>query len=321
MELEEINIQHCLAGRPESPALETTARLAVEGAMRELVTNKLLYQKVEVDLGGLPAALKKAGVEITAEKLAELQREVSLRPWKLETRHFGDDPRTAEILRFASVGCQPLETEQGNRNLHFYVPSVPLWCRVCKRETTFIGIVGSSEQGLGHQYPRRSDRGTEQVYTITYRCEVCRSVLHAVLVRREGMRLHLCGFAPRREQRAARSVPKALEPILMDADNAVAEGDLFAGYYHLRTMLEHHIKGSLGINPDVQMRGEDLVAQYNAMLPNGLKEMLPSLKTAYEKLSQALHSRAGSYEDYTAHQTSICDHLEGVSLLKKYQIA
>lgn len=318
MELEEINIQHCLAGRPESPALETTARLAVEGAMRELVTNKLLYQKVEVDLGGLPAVLKKAGAEVTTEKLAELQREVSLRPWRLETRHFGDDARTAEIMQFASVGCQPLETAQEDRNLHFYAPAVPLWCRVCKRETTFIAIVGSSEQGLGHPYPRRSERGTEQVYVITYRCEVCRSVLHAALVRREGMRLHLCGFAPRREQRAARSVPKALEPILVDADNAVAEGDLFAGYYHLRTMLEHYMKGCLGIGVEVQMRGEELVAQYNATLPNGLKETLPSLKTAYEKLSQALHSRSGSNEEYTLQQTSICDHMAGVELLKKY---
>ncbi|MBK8094780.1 MAG: hypothetical protein IPK32_23135 [Verrucomicrobiaceae bacterium] len=158
-----------------------------------------------------------------------------------------------------------------------------------------------------------------QVYTITYRCEVCRSVLHAVLVRREGMRLHLCGFASRREQRAARSVSKALEPILVDADNAVAEGDLFAGYYHLRTMLEHYMKCCLGIGVEVQMRGEELVAQYNATLPNSLKETLPSLKTAYEKLSQSLHSRSGSCEEYAAHQSAVCDHLAGVELLMKYQ--
>lgn len=320
METDELNIQGGLPGRPESPTLETTARLAVEEAIRELIATKLLYQKVEVSLDILLDKLGKAGVSTNSECIGKLSEEVRQRPWRLDVRHLGDDPNHADIFRLARGG-QPVGMPLHDMNLNFYAPSVPLVCRRCKRESTFIAIRGSSEQGLGHPYPRPTERGREQVYTIIYRCETCREVLHAVLVRREGMRLHLCGFAPRREQRAQRNVGKMLEPILLDADNAVAEGDLFGGYYHLRTLLEHYMKLHLGIEMSFQIRGDELVAKYNESLPTALKGTLPSLGAAYEVLSHALHCRTGTVEEYAAQQTAICDHFEGVAILKKYQTA
>jgi len=54
---EELKIQHGMRVRPESPALERTARLAIEAALSVLVSRKLLYQKVAIDLSALPAAL------------------------------------------------------------------------------------------------------------------------------------------------------------------------------------------------------------------------------------------------------------------------
>ena len=151
-----------------------------------------------------------------------------------------------------------------------------------------------------------------------YRCEACREVLHAVLIRREGIRLHLCGFAPRREQVSERSVPKAVEKILIDASNAVAEGDLSAGFYHLRTLMEHCLKLRLSIPPELQIRGEDLVAKHYESLPVQLRSALPSLTAAYATLSAHLHGRTGETSEYYSLLAVICDHIEGIELLTKY---
>lgn len=319
MDLEELNIQHGLPGRPESPTLETSARKAIETAMRELIQGKLLYQKIVVDLSGLGAAFAKAKVNVDPAKIAILEGEVSKRPWKLETHHMGDDQQHAEIHRYANIGAQPIGTPIEKMSLHFYAPSVQLSCRACKSKTTFIALKGSHERLLGYPFPRTTERGAEHVYTVFYRCETCRELIHAVLVRREGLRLHLCGFAPRREQTAERSVPKAVEKILVDASNAVAEGDLSAGFYHLRTMLEHYVKFRLSIPLDFQIRGDELIAKHYDSLPINLRHVLPSLTIAYETLSKHLHGRTGEVSNYYALFAVVCDHIEGIELLAKYK--
>ena len=79
------------------------------------------------------------------------------------------------------------------------------------------------------------------------------------------------------------------------------------------------MKSSLGMEMKVQIRGDELVAKYNGSLPATLKDGLPSLKMAYEVMSHALHCRIGTTEEYAAQNAAICDHLEGVAMLKKYQ--
>jgi hypothetical protein len=265
---DEIKIQHALPGRPESPALERTARLAIEAAFAEVVSNKLLYQKVKLNLSGLPSALTAAKAKVNAEQLSSLEHEITVRPWELETRHLGDQAQHLPIFAAANVGGQPVGTPLHEMHIHFYAPSVQLQCPVCKAGRTFIALVASKQFNLEDPYPRTSAQASiEQVYTIYYRCEACRKFIYAVLVRREGARLHLCGFAPRRVQSAIRSVPKSLEPILIDATNSVAEGDLFAGFYHLRTLIELFAKLRLETPVDSRERGEDLLARYYKSIP------------------------------------------------------
>jgi hypothetical protein len=77
-------------------------------------------------------------------------------------------------------------------------------------------------------------------------------------------------------------VPEHLVPILNDSDQAVAEGDTFAGFYHLRTMLEHYLKIRLGIPIAQQIRGDELIAKHHETLLPAVTAMLPSLTTAWE---------------------------------------
>lgn len=286
--------------------------------MESLIRTKLLYQKVEVSLAGLPAELKNKSISFDAEHIAMLEKEATLRPWHLTTHHLGDDEMTRDVTKGARVGASPVGTPPEKMPLYFYSPAVHLFCKRCKNETTFVALSCSDRFWFGSPLPRTSDRGTEQIFCIFYRCEACRHTLHVVLVRRMGMHLHLCGFAPRKEQKPLRKVPKEIAPILQDAVNAVSEGDLFAGFYHLRTMVEHYMKFSLSIASDFRIRGEDLLAQYNATLPQALRGSLPSLTEAFDTLSKFLHSRTGSTEDFNKLLHSVCDHIEAKLLLQKY---
>jgi hypothetical protein len=316
---DEITIQHGLPGRAESPALERTARLAVEKALSDLVSSKLLYQKVVIDLSHLEAELEATRAKASRELLTSLQQEVEVRPWELNTHHQGDNPLHRSIFAAARAGGQPVGTPIREMHIHFYAPAVQLQCPVCKGDRTFVALQSSRQFNLEPPYPDKSERGlTEQVYTIYYRCEGCRKFIYATLIRREGLQLHLCGFAPRRSRRDARQVPKALRPILNDATDAVAEGDLYAGFYHLRTMIEHFAKIRLKKPLESRERGEDLLTAYYATLAPNIKSVLPSLTVSYEALSQNLHARIGSVDDFYTQLSAVCDHIEALASLSKY---
>ncbi len=179
---DEIKIQHALPGRPQSPALERTARLAVEAAFDELISRKLLYQKVTIDLSGLSQAIGSPELT-TPDQLSLLETEVAARPLELE------------------------------------------------------------------------------------------------------------------------------------------EGDLYAGFYHLRTVVEHFAKLKLGLPLETRERGEDLLAKYGKTIPASLASTLPSLAASYDVLSKHMHARSGTPEEFATQVDAICDHIEGAALLAKYASA
>jgi hypothetical protein len=140
-------------------------------------------------------------------------------------------------------------------------------------------------------------------------------MLYTVLVRRSGGRLHLCGFAPRRKAVPVAGVPDALLPIFSDAEQAVAEGDTYAAFYHLRTMIEHYVKNQLGIPLSERIRGDELIKQHYEKLSVELRATLPSLPTAWEKLSDWLHTRSGTASDYQEQRKVVLKHMQGLEIL------
>lgn len=335
---EQIALQGTLISRPESPALEGAAAKAIEEAFQELIERRYLYQKLTVDLGRTDAAVRQAvdeammrastpgagagggfisqPIPASPERLAELRLEIEKRPWRLVRRHLGDNPTSSGIHRMARLGGQPLGTKTHEMNLTFYLPAVQLRCPGrCRGNGTFIPLVSSSESRFESPYPRQGNTGIEQIFVPIYRCEMCRETIYTILIRRGGLRLRLCGFAPRREPSASNPVPEPLVPIINDADQAVAEGDTYAGFYHLRTMLEHYLKTRLGIAISRQFRGDELIAKHYEMLLPTVADVLPSVRVAWERLSYWLHTRTGEAEDYQTQRDAICRHIEVLNAL------
>ena len=262
----------------------------------------------------------KAAAAAWEKRKAIVMGEIVKRPWKIETHHYGDDPQDATIHLHARIGIQHPETAAHDRNLHFYVRSVQLYCGRCKETTSFGAHVGSTDGGFGHPFTALAGEVREQVFLIFYRCEICRERIHSVLVFRKGLKLHLCGFAPRKEQKSTRKLPKELAPILHDAENAVAEGDLPAGFYHARTLLEHYLKHRQKIDLKDRIRGEDLIQRHYDNLAVGLRSTLPSLMTAFNSLSEHVHARTGETADFDRLLGTVCDHIESLALLEGYQL-
>ena len=189
-----------------------------------------MYQKLTVELSELERAIDEAFefyrnhalsekrkpdpyLQLTAAKLQQLKDEGEMRPWIPETRHLGDDDITVQVMRAARIGTQPVGTKQQDLQLHFYLSGAELMCPHCKCVSLFIAHVASKER-FASPFPRRTEKGQEQVFKIIYRCEGCREMLYTVLIRREGLKQHLCGFAPRREPQASRTVGPAFVGIL-----------------------------------------------------------------------------------------------------------
>ena len=335
---EQIALQRSYMSRRESPLLEAAAAKAIENAMRELIETRYLYQKVTVDLNPVEELLKPQIANppmppgkqtITAGKsvawnqglpdyLKALRLEIEKRPWRLQTRHTGDNPQYAEIHRTASAGTSPVGTPIEKMPIHFYLPAVQIMCGgACKRVTTFSAHVSSSRFSLESLNSRIGSKGIEEIFQPVYRCEICRSMIYALLVHRIGLRLHLCGFAPRREPLPSRSVPELLAPILSDAEQAIAENDVFAGFYHLRTLLEHYLKQRLGIPLADQIRGEELIARHYAAIPIEWRSALPAISDAYTTLSENLHARKGKVEDFQRLRNQVCDHIDMLALMDR----
>jgi hypothetical protein len=51
------------------------------------------------------------------------------------------------------------------------------------------------------------------------------------------------------------------------------------------------------------------------LLHEGIKSRLPSLTTAWERLSVWLHTRAGEPDDYATQRDAICKHIEIIAAL------
>ena len=335
---EQIALQRSYRSRRESPLLEAAAAKAIESGLRELIETRYLYQKMTVNLNPVDELLKPhlalppmdpGKLTITAAKLVawnqglpdylkSLRGEIEKRPWHLETRHMGDSSFNAEVHRAASVGTSPVGTPIEKMPIHFYLPAVQIMCGgACKRVTTFSAHVSSSRFSLDSLHPRIGSNGTEQIFQPVYRCEVCRTMIYSVLVHRIGLRLHLCGFAPRRESLTSRSVPQHLVAILSDAEQAIAENDVFAGFYHLRTLLEHYLKQRNGTPLSDQIRGEELISKHYATLPVQWRSVLPSISDAYTTLSENLHARKGEVEDFNRLRDRVCDHIDMLAMMDR----
>jgi hypothetical protein len=151
-----------------------------------------------------------------------------------------------------------------------------------------------------------------------YQCSVCRKHNIVFQVLRKGFKLQLTGRSTAFRPTVAKEWPKEIKEIIEDAFVAVAEGDISAGYYHLRTAIEFYLKSCLGIPFTAKVDGTELCEKYNAHADERLKQSFPSFGPMYGELSLGLHSRVVTAERFTKVSNDFLGHLQAKALFAAF---
>lgn len=305
-------------GRPQSPAVELAMQEAIGEALAELLSTKGLYQKTEVDSEVLAGySNKSAEFRTSGFPMQALVAEFRKRPWHPISMNHGprnDNGLSAlhALMRSAAVG-----TSDDEMPLNFPLPDIEHWCDQCGKTTAHGSMNVSFMYGLGSPFPKLAD-STEDLFVLCYQCSLCRKQETVFLVKRLGYRLQLCGRSQRLMVNVPKEVPKEFRDIYSDAVSAVCENDVAAGFYHLRTLLEHYMKKCLKMPLDQQTRGDELAARYKSTLDSRMSGGIPSLGTIYEKASGFMHSRTGNEADFQKLVGDFAGHLKAKELFGRY---
>lgn len=296
-------------GRPESPSIELAMQEEICVAMLNLLSTKGLYQNVRVDSS---ACAKHP------ESETELRREFSKRPWEPVSLGHADSLADRGISFHAGLGGEALGTPPDEMRLNFPLPDIETWCNECGKPTAHASTFASRNSAFGKQFPILGEQ-TIQVFIPYYICSLCRRQILVFLIKRKGYTMQLCGRSERLHFDTPRVIPKQHRQIFEDALSAVAENDIAAGFYHLRTFAEHYMKDCLGIDEGKQIRGDDLCDKYKDGLDPRMSRGMPSLSAVYETCSVHMHARTGTPEDFAKECIALTGHLEAKALFGKYQ--
>jgi hypothetical protein len=255
--------------------------------LRLLLEQKHLYQQVTIDGVALIDAWRERVKQIgntTGDGAEHLERmPLSLSETGLRSVPRGDAPSEVLTLR---------------------VTPPRLFCSKCKTHESFEvvwfqDIVNDTRGPIlpGARPPDPQDDGF-QLFSITLRCQKCEGRLEGFIVRRDRWKMALHGRSPMENVEVPRYIPKDERGYFRDALIAVHGGKTLAGLFYLRVLIELFARRATGETG--RRFGDDLMSEYYKGLPEAYRDLMPSLKEWYGKLSEAIHTGredAGLFEE------------------------
>ncbi len=253
----------------------------VTSALRILLESKHLYQSERVDftqaIGGGPPNIEN-------------------RLWDLGSKVLAPLPGTL-LPRQASAQTAPLIVSP---------PIVKSYCRSCDRTEPFhvstrqeIGSALFISRGSREQVPLQN-------FALSYTCQSCRGAPEAFLIRREGLRLTLCGRSPIEHIDVPKVVPKVARSYYSSAVVAFQSGQALAANFLLRVLIEQWV---LSVIPKDSAK-ETLLDAYVDTLPEDFRSRFPTLRDMYSNLSADIHGAIGSAKLFHSSQKDLVRHFE-----------
>ena len=301
--------------------------VAVQAALKGLLSEKHLYQSVKVSLDPVAALL------------AQINRDIA-RAEPNQSSTSPDWPTTIEEIRTSSTSCANIPWVMGMSDVKgaysdmviVPLPYINTACAVCKSRQPFNPMpdLSSARTLLGY------DR--DQWYSLTYQCQGCHGFPVRFLVRRERLKLTLSGRDPLEVLPVPNALPDRVSEYYGQAVVAYHAGYTLAGIFLLRTFIEQYWRQCV---PEVQAlfkpqprppgekkqpgvpegdppraTGEAQGNVYQATLPVLFRGQFPSLSDLYGRLSAAMHEAkadAALCEDCIA---QVLEHFEARRLFK-----
>lgn len=297
---------------------------SVSSALKLLLEEKHLYQSCRVDTSGIPdpylfghlrgsslpsLSMRVAPPRTTQEESQEvvrstIQKKIFNAPWSIE------NPRRRRLRH-------PGGTDTNVELVTIDVPDAKLYCRHCRRREAF-NLVSAEEAPSGPHRPveivRLSGRNfdipghTRQAFVLEYECQSCKNEPEVFLIRREGLKLTLCGRAPMEVVEAPACIPKAVRPHFRGALLAYQSGQALPAMFMLRTTVEQWARRTTGSTDRDASR---MIDRYMEDLPEDFKARFPSFAALYGELSDDLHAAKGDTELLERSVDAIEKHFEG----------
>lgn len=196
----------------------------------------------------------------------------------------------------------------------FALPSINTFCSTCDARPPFNPIDEMSSCVLE---PRND---LTQWYNLAYECQQCKGLPVRFLVRREGLKLRLCGRDPIEAVPAPKFLPKGQSKFYSDAQIAHNAGQTLAAIFLLRSFVEQFWRSV----PEVQRlikgqpraTGDEQGTAYQDTLPVEFKNRFASLSEIYGKLSAAMHEANADARLFAESCQAVEEHFDARRLFK-----
>jgi hypothetical protein len=256
---------------------------AVSNALKQLLSEKHLYQYVEIDLD---AVLKTAKF---------LHKELSLAASESVNTPYQSPPSLKSVIAEWRSTAENLWAPHDVPSpviirdtvpLGFDLPTINTFCNTCNDRWPFNPVPDASHlmQGLGQ----------DEIFYLEYRCQQCKGRPISFLVCREALKLRLAGRSPLEVLPTPKVLPKSVSKYYGNAIVAHHAGQTLAGLFLLRVFIEQFWRTVPEIQSLIKMKprasGDEQGEVYQSRLPIDFKSRFPSLTDVYGKLSEAIHS-------------------------------
>ena len=176
---------------------------------------------------------------------------------------------------------------------HFILPTISVPCSQCDAilPAHNSGFLGQEQemQTVSWLIPKNGHTTICQTFVFPYHCQSCKGEPLIFLVHRTGTKLMLVGRNHFEEAQIPNTIPQQESKYFSDAIVAYNTGNILAGLFLLRTVVERHMRRILMVTE--KKTGDELADDYACLLNEEFpKHRYPSLKVVYSELSVPLHA-------------------------------
>jgi hypothetical protein len=245
---------------------------AVAAAFKKLLTEKHLYQYVEVD------------TDFVAKGAAMLEEDYAQSMGPTTSHVPSVEEIQEEVMGVLDRRWVPLDPTQlmeppySDKQIHFGLPTIHTFCQTCDKLWPFNPVYD------GVAYAAYED-STYQWFFLGYQCQSCKGPPMRFLVRRDGLKLRLSGRDPIEVVPVPVFLPKAHSKYYSTAIIAHHAGQTLAGLFLLRVLIEQFWRSLPAmqdlLKQDPRATGERQGEVYQATLPVDFRSRFPSLSDVY----------------------------------------
>ncbi len=307
------------------------AAAAISAALRELLEEKHLYQSVTVSQQSLDEFKTKKAAEAALNAFRQpYGGGGGINPPDIQRRVEREcDTSIQKVLEAQWMPPQPVPSifpqwsEPSISGVPFSLPTIHTFCAFCEKRWPFNpnpqqGFSTSLSQSIFFSPIEKS-----QVFVLPYQCQSCKGEPLVFMVRREGVKLQLCGRSIIESLPVPKSLAKSVSKFYADAHIAHNAGQTLAGLFLLRTFVEQFWRdlarrGVLVVSDkDSRLYADKLGDAYNDVLPHEFKERFPSLSKIYEEISNSLHNATADGELFAKAANEIVEHFDARRVFKQ----